>query len=49
MTSETFTNLLIWGAGPTGWLAQTLDGVCRIPQSLLEEYFPSLSPESAGP
>ncbi len=49
VTSETFTNLLIWGAGPTGWLAQTLDGVCRIPQSLLEEYFPSLSPESAGP
>lgn len=49
VTSETFANLLIWGAGPTGWLAQTLDGVCRIPQSLLEEYFPSLSPEGAGP
>lgn len=44
LTSETFTSLLNWGVSPTGWLAQTLDGVCRVPRSLLEEYFPSLSP-----
>ena len=33
--AERFVNLWSWGVPPASWLAQTLDGVCRIPRSFL--------------
>ena len=51
LTTEDFDSLLALGGAPLGRSARTLDGICYVPLSFLQEHFPELTvPElTAGP